>query len=560
MFLVALNDEQTSYRYHRLVRQVLRAELRAREPGREQMLHQRAAEWYESIGDAWPAAHHFLEARHVDRALALMQDRIVTDFLGDPGLSGAVNLTLVDPSLLAEAPEGLLAVTADLLIRGDTARGGQYLDLLEQIQPPSSLPPGLAARFATMRCFHCALTGQLNEAVGQAARARAIQERTPRTDNWDAALPLIMLRVNAGLEDFPAVEREAATALAMPGLPEPSRLVTVPGAQALAWFRGGRLAEAADAAGAAAAEAQRLGFSQHFFAVDYLRALSGLALERRDLDTAERLGEQALSIAEHRRPIFEFLALLDRAMIWAARGEGRQALATAEAARGVLAGTRSVLLTRADELEALLRLSLGDLRSPAELATRLPTPRRGLLLARIALAAGDHRAAEEHLRSAPLGDLTPRHTLVRQLLLLAAAIERGDPLTASALGEALHTARHGGFVNTVVTTAPQVTGYLIAHSSQMRPDPYTKQLIAAALEARATQPDTPRPRAMPVEALTPAESRILKLLPANSYLQMAGTLYISRNTVKTHLRSIYQKLGVASRSEAIERAVELRLL
>jgi LuxR family transcriptional regulator, maltose regulon positive regulatory protein len=560
LFLVALNDEQTSYRYHRLVRQVLRAELRAREPGREQMLHQRAAEWYESIGDVWPAAHHFLEARHVDRALALMQDRIVTDFLGDPGMTGAVNLTLVDPSLLAEAPEGLLAVTADLLIRGDTARGGQYLDLLEQIQPPGSLPPGLAARLATMRCFHCALTGRLNEAVGQAARARAIQERTPPTDNWDAALPLIMLRVNAGLEDFPAVEREAATALAMPELPEPSKLVTVPGAQALAWFEAGRLAEAADAAGAAAAEAQRLGFSQHFFAVDYLRALSGLALERRDLDTAERLGEQALSIAEHRRPIFEFLALLDRAMIWAARGEGRQALATAEAARGVLAGTRSVLLKRADELEALLRLSLGDLRSPVELATRLPTPHRGLLLARIALAAGDHRAAQEHLRSAPLGDLTPRHTLVRQLLLLAAAIERGDPMTASALGEALHTARHGGFVNTVVTTAPQVTGYLIAQSSQMRPDPYTKRLIAAALEARATQPDTPRPRAMPVEALTPAESRILKLLPANSYLQMAGTLYISRNTVKTHLRSIYQKLGVASRSEAIERAVELRLL
>ena len=45
-----------------------------------------------------------------------------------------------------------------------------------------------------------------------------------------------------------------------------------------------------------------------------------------------------------------------------------------------------------------------------------------------------------------------------------------------------------------------------------------------------------------------------------SYVQIAATLYISRNTVKTHLRSIYQKLGGASRSEAIERAVELRLL
>jgi LuxR family maltose regulon positive regulatory protein len=62
------------------------------------------------------------------------------------------------------------------------------------------------------------------------------------------------------------------------------------------------------------------------------------------------------------------------------------------------------------------------------------------------------------------------------------------------------------------------------------------------------------------EPLTPAELRVLKLLPTSTYLQMAEVLYVSRNTVKTHLRSIYQKLGVESRPLAIERAVELRLL
>ena len=40
----------------------------------------------------------------------------------------------------------------------------------------------------------------------------------------------------------------------------------------------------------------------------------------------------------------------------------------------------------------------------------------------------------------------------------------------------------------------------------------------------------------------------------------ADTLYISRNTVKVHLRSVYQKLGVASRAQALERAVDLSLL
>jgi len=52
----------------------------------------------------------------------------------------------------------------------------------------------------------------------------------------------------------------------------------------------------------------------------------------------------------------------------------------------------------------------------------------------------------------------------------------------------------------------------------------------------------------------------MKLLPTNTCPQIAANLYISRSTVKTHLQSVYRKLGVASRSEAIERAVDLCLL
>jgi DNA-binding CsgD family transcriptional regulator len=219
-----------------------------------------------------------------------------------------------------------------------------------------------------------------------------------------------------------------------------------------------------------------------------------------------------------------------------------------------------VLLARADEMEALLRLSLGDLRSPAELAGGLPAARRGLLLARVALAAGDHPAALEHLTALPQKDGTPRAALVRQILLAAAAIERSDAAAAGIVGGVLETARRGGFLNTVVTTAPRVTAYLVEHSADMRPEPFVERLIVAALEVRATQPGTARSRGQPAGSLTAAELRILKLLPTSTYLQIAATLYISRNTVKAHLRSVYQKLGVASRSEAIERAVDLRLL
>ena len=51
LFLVALDEERTSFRYHHLVRQVLRAELRARDRARELALQVRAAEWFESTGD-----------------------------------------------------------------------------------------------------------------------------------------------------------------------------------------------------------------------------------------------------------------------------------------------------------------------------------------------------------------------------------------------------------------------------------------------------------------------------------------------------------------------------
>ena len=149
-----------------------------------------------------------------------------------------------------------------------------------------------------MRSFHYAQTGQAWTRPSTAAlAARAIQERTQLTDEWTAAVPLILLRVYPCLDDYQAVEREAAAALAharsSPNRPGwcwcPAR-GRWPGSSPATWPRPPR------PPGTAEPQARRLGFDQHFFAVDYLRAQAGLALERRDLDTAERLTEQALSI------------------------------------------------------------------------------------------------------------------------------------------------------------------------------------------------------------------------------------------------------------------------
>ncbi|MBS1892129.1 MAG: response regulator transcription factor [Actinobacteria bacterium] len=64
-----------------------------------------------------------------------------------------------------------------------------------------------------------------------------------------------------------------------------------------------------------------------------------------------------------------------------------------------------------------------------------------------------------------------------------------------------------------------------------------------------------------VGSLSPAELRVLRLLPTHlSFAKIATELYVSPNTVKTQAQSIYRKLGVGTRGEAVEAATESGLL
>jgi len=82
------------------------------------------------------------------------------------------------------------------------------------------------------------------------------------------------------------------------------------------------------------------------------------------------------------------------------------------------------------------------------------------------------------------------------------------------------------------------------------------------LLAQASDPAaTPGEPARPGEALTRCEARVLRYLPTHlSTREIAGQLYLSANTVKTHQRHLYQKLGARNRMEAVERARTLGLL
>jgi LuxR family maltose regulon positive regulatory protein len=73
---------------------------------------------------------------------------------------------------------------------------------------------------------------------------------------------------------------------------------------------------------------------------------------------------------------------------------------------------------------------------------------------------------------------------------------------------------------------------------------------------------TARERSAPVaEPPSPAELEVLKRLPGGeSIREIAASLFLSVNTIKTHLRSLYRKLGASSREQAVARAYALGLI
>jgi LuxR family maltose regulon positive regulatory protein len=144
-------------------------------------------------------------------------------------------------------------------------------------------------------------------------------------------------------------------------------------------------------------------------------------------------------------------------------------------------------------------------------------------------------------------------------------LERVHPLL-SRLGEALpwlavqvrvELAKAHLALNDAATAAElstEIAGILLA-----RPHLGTLRDEAAALQRHVDElREHPAGRAA---TLTAAELRLLPLLTTHlSFRQIADHLYVSRNTVKTQAISVYRKLGVASRTEAIDRAIEIGLL
>ena len=88
-----------------------------------------------------------------------------------------------------------------------------------------------------------------------------------------------------------------------------------------------------------------------------------------------------------------------------------------------------------------------------------------------------------------------------------------------------------------------------------------RAIVGELLDVLAGRAPAPRSAAPLLEPLSEREQTLLRYLPTTlSNREIAAELFVTTNTVKTHLRSIYRKLDVAHRRDAVDRARDLRLL
>jgi LuxR family maltose regulon positive regulatory protein len=180
----------------------------------------------------------------------------------------------------------------------------------------------------------------------------------------------------------------------------------------------------------------------------------------------------------------------------------------------------------------------------------------------ISMAAGDPEAALEELQEvlATTPAIGPGFSLVEAHLLAGIAhLSLGNRDAAAAAAEdALAAAEPDRLIFPfAVTQAAELLDVLPRHQTAHA------ALLADIVDALGgtsaplTEPQSP---AQP-EELSPSELRVLRFLPTNmTRPEIARELYLSINTVNTHIRNIYAKLGARGRSSAVQRARELRLL
>ena len=567
-----------SVRYHPLFRGFLGAHLRHSHPEEVPSLHRRAALWYAHDGQVSEAIEHALAGEDWTLASQLIVERWLELYVA--GRSREIGRLLARcPSELREAdPLLALAYAGARLQEGEVDEAERQLALARRAR--EGLAGARRERLTlslTVVSLQCARArGNVKDAERLAHKLLGLAQKRPQ-HSWSALRSLALVSAGATRlwtpDGHPSLAQlEEALALASDADHELLAMDCLAQLAVMRLLRN-ELERATELSAQALALAARNGWSDGPGAACAHLAAGSCAYWRGEFARAEELMAHAAAAAPTAEPAVAIAAELGRIMVLATQPSARERAAlqmrALRAKAASLAGVPNflwVMLRSVDlrvmalagepgEVRAMLAENSETSSQPAELLVRR---------ASIELLGGDPRAAASslapalpHGREEPVsatpqragggGEPQPRAswpTLIEGWLLRA-LIERTEgheAEAADALEHALELAEREPYRNAFLLGGSDVLELLESQARGGSEHPALLEVLLGELGERQS-----RRRATIAEPLTERELRILRYLPTMlSNAEIGAELFVSLNTVKTHLRSIYRKLDAGS--------------
>jgi LuxR family transcriptional regulator, maltose regulon positive regulatory protein len=608
LFVVALDDERIWYRYHHLFRDFLRGRLRRESPELLSESHLRAASWYEREGWASEAVGHALAAGDDEWATRLVDRHIGAVLMRGEGTTVRRWLSELPPALVRSRPRLCLALATRAMLNGRLDEFERLLDDAERVLAATGngsdeqavatpTETAWAATYladvggtaAVLRADLAHLRGDADRTSDFAWRALACMSEGDHVLRFMADWYLARAHWMRGelAEAERAMSGELAKAAAAVRASERDPYLVLRGCGDLGRVRSaqGRLrsalrtyrdalelvAEAGDSSAPAAGIA-------HVGLAEILREQNELDAA---LDHAEEGVERCRSLS-NRMPLAAGLAILAR--IRQALGDPAGALeAIGEAEQVGLSPEMTDLFNPVPRQRARLMLIQGEIveaaRWTAERGLGVEDEpsylreREHLVLARVLLAQGKPEQAlrllEKLREQAEAAGRTGSEIEILALQALALWATNEKERAVRTLTQSLALAEPEGYLRTFADEGAPM-GDLLSEvfdaQLRSRPDAATPSVparyLAKLLAALAREDVAPAAAAERLpEPLSGRELEVLALVASGmSNKEIAGRLFVSVTTVKTHINNLYRKLGARSRTQAIARARELDLI
>ena len=576
-FVTPLDSRRSVYVFHPLLAELLRTRLAYERPELVPVLHERAARSLAADGDHVGALTHATAGRHYDLAADIAAGHWLTFAVRGELRALRRALEPLDHDVLEAEPALMLALSCALINTGEPDRGRRYLDAVTI--PETGLTDEERGHLEAMRAattlYLARSTGDL-DAAHEAAH-RLIELATPlefpAVDGGEAELRAFA-HTSVGIAslwggDFTTSRQELDRGLASAREAENDWLIfTSLAYSALTAARMAFLSVAERRARDALDLAELRGWSRTIPAGTALTTLGSIALLRNELEEARMAFDRAvLALHPGAETPLRAICQVERGRTYISLGEFDAAVDSLNAGLDDL-GEWPALPTLAGMLEAQLALAeaaLGDAVAARERVERAheltPTGETAIALAQFMLAADDPCGARD----------TIGPTLRKEMPAVPSTVIEAWALEAVANDQ---LADHGAATSALEQALDEVepVGYrrpLMVHRAALRP--ILRRHLTSTTAHRALVEDllrefdtTGEHRAPPpllVDSLSDREQAVLRYLPTMmSNQEIAGELFVSVNTVKTHLRAIYRKLDAADRREAVRRARDLELL